>query len=278
MTRRHILALTAAVLGAVTVCAVGAALVLVHRPQSEQSTGAVMTVATHPIAQPVRSPLGNRPLLTAIRKFALGYGSYLNGGAASALAKAGSVTAFAQAKQEGRIPAAFRDGNIRVAQVDALESTCCSASTTVVLANREERYPFAEQLLLERHGWVVDQITPADLSMDRNLRPAPRLTMPAGGTAAAKAFAVAYVNFRSGESGARPAMGAAADREVAAGTDSLAEQALPKAPARLVSIKFGPPSAGEFAATATVRDGRAQLTFTFLMVKTKAGWQCGQYL
>ena len=148
----------------------------------------------------------------------------------------------------------------------------------MVLANREESYPFAEQLLLERHGWVVDQITPPDLSIDRGLRPAPHVSPPAAGAAAAREFALAYVDYRAGVSSTRPAMTAAAARQVKSGTDSLAGQQLHKAAAQLVSIRFGPPSGREFAATAMVTVSGSRESFSFLMVKTSTGWACAQFL
>ena len=70
----------------------------------------------------------------------------------------------------------------------------------MLLVNREESYPFAEQLLLEHHGWVVDQITPPDLSMDRRLGPAAHVSPPAADAAAARDFALAYANYRDGMS------------------------------------------------------------------------------
>lgn len=275
MTRFHLFALTTAVM--LLVCTIAAVLVVAHKHVQPATTSPASPAPGRAPARVSASAVSDGALLASIRAFALAYGDYLNGGADMLTGKAG-LTAAAQATQEGQIPVAFRDGHVRMVEVESLQSTCCSASVTVVLANREERYPFAEQLLLERHGWVVDQVTPPDLSMDRNLRPTPHVTMPAGGTAAAKAFAVGYVNFRSGESLTRPAMTAAAGRQIVAGTDSLAGQTLPKAPARLGSIKFGPPSGDEFAATATLRAGRAQLTFSFLMIHTPVGWECGQYL
>jgi hypothetical protein len=229
-------------------------------------------------AMPTTPAATDAQLLSAIRKFALAYGGYLDGRSATTLNGTGSITAASQATQAGRIPPTFRDGRVTIAQLGSLEATCCSASVTVVLANREESYPFDEQLLLEQRGWVVDQITPPDLSMDRNLRPAPQVATPATGREAAKAFAVAYVNYRSGEDSIRPLMNAAAAKQIAAGTDSLAGESLPKADARLTSIQFGPPSGEEFAATVTVSAGSSRLTFSFLMVRTAAGWECGQYL
>ena len=217
-------------------------------------------------------------LLTAIESFAIGYGRYLDGNSATGMSKAGTVTATAQATNGGRIPTGFRDGQLRVTQLSSMQSTCCSASVTVVLANREQSYPFTEQLLNEGGHWLVDQITPSDLDIDRDLKAPRNVSDPAGGQRAARAFAVAYVDYRDAISRTPPAMTAAAARQIKQSTDSLAGQRLPKATARLVSIAFGPPSGNEFAATATVRVNTATQSFSFLMLKTSSGWKCDQFL
>ena len=276
MIRRYLLPIAAAAAGLVIVSAIAGVLVLAHTHHQSSSTSLPAAATTRSQEAPRAST--DTQLVKAIRVFADAYGRYLDGGPATALRRAGSVTSAAQAKQAGQIPAAFRDGHLTVANLTALESTCCSASVTVVLANRQESYLFAEQLLLEQHGWVIDQITPPDLSMDRNLRPAPHISPTTAGTAAARAFAIAYVDYRAGVSPTRPAMTAAAARQVKSGTDSLAGQQLHKAAAQLVSIRFGPPSGREFAATSVVQVAGARESFSFLMVKTSTGWACAQFL
>jgi hypothetical protein len=224
------------------------------------------------------SPATDRALLTVIESFAIGYGRYLDGGTATVLSSSGTVTATAQATTGGRIPAAFRDGQLHLTQLSSLQSTCCSASVTVVLANREQSYPFTEQLLNEGGHWLVDQITPSDLAMDRDLTAPSNVSDPAGGQSSARSFAVAYVDYRDGTSSTPPAMTSPAAQQLEQSTDSLAGQHLPKAAARLMTIAFGPPSGDGFAATATLRDGTATQSFSFLMVKTRSSWKCGQFL
>jgi hypothetical protein len=274
--RRYLLPIAAAAAIVVIVCAIAGVLVLAGtRHQSSTSLPVAVTATT---TQQVSRASTATQLVKAIRVFANAYGGYLDGGPATVLGRAGSVTSAAQAKQAGQIPAAFRDGDLTVTDLTALDSTCCSASVTIVLANREQTYLFAEQLLLDRHGWVVDQITPPDLSIDRGLRPAPHVATPAEGAAAARAFALAYVDYRAGVSPTRPAMTAAAAQQVKSGTDSLAGQQLHKAAAQMVSIRFGPPTGREFAATAVVKVVGARQRFSFLMVKTSTGWACAQFL
>ena len=262
--------------GFVIVCVIAGVLVLT-RTHHQPLTGPQVVAPTTTKRLVSQTPTETQ-LVKAIRRFANVYGRYLDGAPASALRRAGSITSAAEAARAGQIPGPFRDGHLTVNNLNALQETCCSASVTVVLANREESYPFVEQLLMQQRGWVVDQITPPDLAMDRGLRPTPHFTTPTTGATAAREFAVAYVNYRAGVSRTRPAMTATAARQLESGTDSLSGQQLPKAPGQLVSIAFGPTSGKEFAITATVTVAEARQSFSFLMVKTATGWACAQFL
>jgi hypothetical protein len=293
---RHHLATVVAAITTVVILAVAGVLVLAHTHQHTPTSTSVISSSAPRRAVTSTSPNGHAPspspapasaptrtrneslLLSAIRAFASAYALYLDGASKTAIGRAGSLTAAAQAAQGGRIPVAFRDGPLKVKALDSLEQTCCSATVTVVLEDRQQTYPFTQNLLLEDGRWLVDQITPTDLSMDRTLPAAGPVTEPAGGEASARAFATAYVDYRTAISGTVPAMTTAAARQIRAGTDSLAGQKLPNAPGRLVSIQFGPPSGSEFAATATVAITGARVSFSFLMVRTRAGWECGQFL
>ena len=98
------------------------------------------------------------------------------------------------------------------------------------------------------------------------------------GSVAARRFAVAYVNYRAGVTRSLPAMTGAARQAIAQGTDSLAQTRMPRERAGLESISYGPPSGSEFAATATVTVAGQRETFSFLMVRARAGWVCGAFL
>jgi hypothetical protein len=209
--------------------------------------------------------------------FAASYLTYLDGGPVSELRYA-SITAASQVADGGRIPGAFRDGPLRIMSAGEEGSTGWSAQATVVASNRSESYPFTVQMLYEQNGWQIAQIVPVDLSTDDHVRPSVGVIIPAAGASAARRFAVAYVNYRAGVTATPPPMGSAADRAIAQDIDSLAQTRMPRGRAELASISYGPPSTGEFAATAMVRLAGQRETFSFLMVHTQHGWVCGAFL
>jgi len=257
--------------------------------------GAILAIAgttKHPKRQTVRAPqststttsrtasrpAGRPQITTAIDTFAASYARFLNGSPAGVLAGA-SVTAAGQAQQAGQIPTPFRDGALRITGESSLESTCCSAQQTIVLSNRQERYPFTVTLLDDGpHGWQVSEIVPVDLAMDRNTHPATGFKLAAGAQAAAKAFAIAYVQFKAGTAQQPTDLTAAATKALVDGQDSLAGHVVPKAEPVLEKLAYGPPTGSEFAATATVKAGRATETFTFLMTRDHGVYEAAEFL
>jgi hypothetical protein len=212
-----------------------------------------------------------------LRGFATSYLAYLDGGPGSGLRYA-SITASSQATAGGRIPPAFRDGPLRITDVSEQGSTGSSAQATVLASNRSESYPFTVQMLYEQDGWQIAQIVPVDLSIDDHTQPPVGVVLPAAASGAARWFAVAYVNYRAGVTRSLPAIAGAARQAIAQGTDSLAQTRIPRERAVLESISYGPPTGGEFAATATVTVPGQRETFSFLMVRSAAGWVCGAFL
>jgi hypothetical protein len=209
--------------------------------------------------------------------FAASYASFLDGGSVSGLRFA-SITAASQAADGGRIPQAFRDGSLRITSAGEEGATGWSAQATVVASNRSESYPFTVQMLYEQNGWQIAQVVPVDLSTDDHIRPPAGVVLPAAGEVAARGFAVAYVDYRAGETRTPPRMESDAARSIAQDADSLAQTRMGRGQAALESISFGPPSGGEFAATATVRVAGRRETFSFLMMQTRDGWVCGAFL
>ena len=257
--------------------------------------GAILAIAgttKHPRRQTVRAPqststttsrtasrpAGRPQITTAIETFAASYARFLNGAPASVLAGA-SVTAAGQAQQAGQIPTPFRDGALRITGESSLESTCCSAQQTIVLSNRQERYPFTVTLLDDGpHGWQVSEIVPVDLAMDRNTHPVTGFKLAAGAETAARAFAIAYVQFKAGTGQQPTDLTAAAIEALVDGQDSLAGHVVPKAEPVLEKLAYGPPTGSEFAATATVKAGRATETFTFLMTRDHGVYEAAEFL
>jgi hypothetical protein len=282
MTGRRRLALALGAVGALLVIAVLATATLAgSNPRaSVLAARGPITVPTPPPPGPVAAGGTARHRLTAtqvLNGFAASYLAYLDGGPVSGLRYA-SITAAGQVADDGRIPAAFRDGSLRITSSGEQGSTGFSAQATVVAGNRSQSYPFTVQLLYEQAGWQIAQVVPVDLGTDDHVQPPAGAIIPAAGASAARRFAVAYVNYRAGVSATPPAMGSAAGQAIAQDTDSLAQTPMPRGRVVLALISYGPPSRREFAATATVRVAGRRETFSFLMVKTPHGWVCGAFL
>jgi hypothetical protein len=277
--RRHV-ALALGVACALFVVAVLATVKLAsgHPRASRVPKREPITVPTPPPTGGVGGTARHRLSATEVLDgFATSYLSYLDGGPVSRLRYA-SITAASQVADGGRIPGAFRDGPLRITSSGEQGSTGFSAQATVVASDRSESYPFTAQMLYERRGWQIAQVVPVDLSTDHHIQPSVGVVVPAAGATAARRFAVAYVNYRAGATRTPPHLGGAAARSIVQDTDSLAQTQLPRGPAGLASIHFGPPSGREFAATATVAVLGRRETFSFLMMQTQHGWVCGAFL
>jgi hypothetical protein len=284
MKRASKLAITACV-AVIAIVTVAALLVASQTATNRPSGDAAITphpVTGKPAAVSARnsspSSSSNKPTPAAvIKSFASSYAAYLDGGPLR-LADA-SITATSQAQLAGRIPVSFRDGNLGVTAAAALQVTCCSAEQTVTIANRQERYPFTVTLLDDgADGWQIASLTVPDLSIDDHVAPVAHDAQPAASARrVASQFAVTYAAFKAG-TGPEPAMSATARDELAASQDSLAGAKLANAPASLQSIKFGPPTGSEFAATASVKVAASTETFTFLMIRQGGHWVAGAFL
>jgi hypothetical protein len=206
------------------------------------------------------------------------YLAYLDGtGTVTALPFA-SITAREQAGRGGRIPAAFRDGALRVTRASG-ENTDYSAQATITAANRSESYVLTVQLLLTQHGWQVAQVSTPDLAMDDDIRPVLGPAVPTGGRLASRLFALGYTAYRTGRSVAIPVrLTATAQSELEEEQDPLAGVARSEAQPRLLGLRFGPLERNEFAVTATVRAGGQRRQFTVLMVKHAGRWECDAFL
>lgn len=242
-----------------------------------QTVSASRSTSTRPSTPPTQ-PAGRPKITAVIATFASSYARFLNGAPASVLTGA-SVTAAGQAEQAGQIPTAFRDGALHITTHSSLQATCCSAQQTIVLSNRQERYPFTVTLLDDGpEGWQVSALVPVDLAMDRNTHPVTGFKLPAAAQQAAKAFAIAYVQFRAGTGPEPVDLTAAASKVIADGQDSLAGQTIPKAAPVLETLEYGPPTGSEFAATATVKTGAATESFTFLMTREHGVYDAVEFL
>ena len=252
--------------------------VLGHPDRGSGARTDARTVARGPSSS--RTPPQTPPsgLTRAERAFLSSYAAYLDGRPDARLRFA-SITARSQARAEGPIPEAFRDGLLRLDHLSAHWSLY-SAQVSVVLANREERYPFAIQLLDEPRGWQVSQLQAPDLSMDRGPTPVVAPKLPAAAARAVRRFALSYARYRAGLSGSPTGLAPQARAALESDSDSLAGIRLGHLAPRIESLTYGPLSDGEFSATATVTFASGSESFSLLMEdQTQTGaWLCAAFL
>ena len=212
------------------------------------------------------------------RAFVGSYLAYLSGSLPASRLRYTSITARDQAASGGRIPTSFRDGPLKVRAVTGQGSTMYSAQATVDAVNRSQSYPFTVALLRQHNGWQVAQLQPPDLSIDQNTRPVIGARIPRAGQLAAARFAVAYADYRAAAMPRLAGMTSTAAAELREQEDSLAQDRLPRARARLLALACGPLEQDRFAVTATVALAGRRVRFTVLMFDTRRGWECDAFL
>ena len=275
---RRVLAVVAMLVAIVAVAITAAAILTTSTAQRSIPLTQRTARTRAPASVPAGASEGRLSLGAVQSAFLESYGAYLDGAPLSVL-RGASVTASWQARSGGRIPRAFRDGPLRVAQAST-DAGPYSAQAAVVLANREERYPLELQFLREQHGWMLAQLTPPDLTMDETITPVTGARIPATAQRATRRFALAYAAYRAHVGPLPTGMTAGAAAAIRTGEDSLAGLRFARTLPRLVSLAYGPVNAGELAATATVRFGESVEQFSLLMaLRTQTGgWLCAAFL
>jgi hypothetical protein len=253
-----------------------------RRPGADRTRATTLPTAT-PVA-PVAEGAGGSPrawlsIDQVEHGFAASYTAYLDGRLPVSALRYASITARDQARAGGRIPGAFRDGQLTVRSITGQGSTLFSAQTTITLADRAESYPFTVMLLRDRWGWRIAQLTAPDLSVDDNTHPSAGWpAVPRTGQLAAARFAVGYVEYRARERSLPAGVTSTAAAQAQTGSDPLAQTTIAHGAVRMLALRYGPLERDRFAATATVAAGGRRVSFTFLMVRTPAGWRCDAFL
>jgi hypothetical protein len=212
------------------------------------------------------------------RAFVDSYLAYLSGSLPASRLRYASITARDQAASGGRIPASFRDGPLEVRAVTGQGSTMYSAQATVDAVNRSQSYPFTVSLLREPDGWQVAQLGPPDLSIDQHTRPVIGVRIPRAGQLAAARFALAYADYRAAVAPRLAGITSTAAAQLADQEDSLVQDRLPRARARLLALSYGPLEQDRFAVSATVAVAGRRVRFTVLMFDSRRGWECDAFL
>ena len=250
-------------------------------PRAASAANAVASgqPAAIPLARPGASgsPRARMSGTAVERRFVASYARYLDGQAPVSALRYVSITARDEATAAGRLPAAIKDGPLTVKSIVQTGATAYSAQATATVINRQASYPFTVTLVRDDAGWFISGLAAPDLTADQPVAHATWKPMPAVEQNAARRFAVGYVQHLAGAR--MPAMTATARREVAQGEDTLHSTTLPaRASARVTRLRFGPLEGNEFAVTATLTAARRRLSFTFLMLHTRSGWECDAFL
>lgn len=251
-TRRVRVDVVLAVAAVVAIAAVVVAL-------SRQSSGATPSTAPSPAP--------------TLRIFATAYLRYIDGaGQASALPSA-TAAVRATAASAGRLPVAARAQTIELAPLQMHYLAGSAAGSALVAGDLNARHAvFAISFRYRQGRWQVIDLTPPDLAMLAASAPAGGTpAVPAAAQQAARAFALSYVAYREGLSGA-PSGPPTLARQLGARTDPLAAITPAHQAPALQSLRYGPPGDG-VAATAAVRAGGSTYTFTFVVRQGPAGWQ-----
>lgn len=242
--------LAAAVIGAIAAVAL---------TLSRQSSGATSTTAPSPT-----------PTLQA---FASAYLRYIDGAGQASSLPAASAAVRSTAAAAGRLPVGARARTITLRGTRMRYLSGSAAGSALMAADLSGRNAvFAVSFRYTRGHWQVINLTPPDLAMvATSVTASRRPPVPAAAQQAAHSFALHYVAYREGLSGAPPGLPALA-HQLSARTDPLGQINPARQAPALLSLRYGPPADG-VAATATVRAGRSTYTFTFVVRTGAAGWQ-----
>jgi hypothetical protein len=273
-------------LGAIAGAALAIALVLIiagsrgtsSRSRTTRPITAPVVVPSAPVSQARGTARQRLTILQVEQAFTSSYLAFLDGDTPISRLRFVSVTARGQARQGGRIPPVFRDGQLQIRNVTG-DATEYSAQATITAADRSQSYVFTVQLLRERIGWIVAQMQPPDFSVDDGTRPVSGPPIPPAARLASSRFAVAYAAYRV-ERAPRPMlMSTTASQQLSYGQDPLATVApRPGGAPRLLALHYGPLEGSEFAVTATVAAGGERQQFSLLMVNGPSGWECDAFI
>jgi hypothetical protein len=183
----------------------------------------------------------------------------------------------AHAAGEARIPAGSRFGSLRLTSVQTRWVTGADvAQARIVGQDRRHTYPTDLDLTYAGGAWRVVALVPPDVAtiLARPHRP-PAVAQPL--SAAARAFALAYANYREGATIAAPPGLPPIQGQIHTGSDPLAQTQPTHVPANLDSLAFGPVEGNIVAASATLNDRGSALVFSFNLMRTGTQWRAWSF-
>lgn len=211
----------------------------------------------------------------AANAFARAYVAYLTGRIGAAAVPDLSPLARAQATDAGRVPVAYRNHVTlrRLAFSGVLGARRASALLTAAAGSHT--LEAALGLAYVGGRWEVSTLVPPDFPTVFS-PPPPPIHVPSAVQTAARAFALAYANYRTGAAAAPPPGLASIRTQIATHQDPLAATAPSHSPARLVQLSALPQGNISVVDAVAATAGR-RLSFSFIMQLAGGRWQASQF-
>jgi Tfp pilus assembly protein FimT len=212
----------------------------------------------------------------AANAFARSYLSYLAGRSDIATLPYLTAQARAQAAAGGRVPAPYRRqlSLRKFAFTGVLGARRASAGLTASAGSHVLQAAVA--LTYTNGSWQVSSLVPPDFPTVFSPPPPPPKDVPPAAAAAARAFAVAYSNYRTGAARALPSGLSAIRRQIASRQDPLATTTPNRAPAHLLKLSMLPQGTLSVVDAVTAAAGD-RLSFSFILQQTGGHWQASQF-
>ncbi len=213
-----------------------------------------------------------RPAATA---FAQSYVQFLAGRTNAAGIQYATPAVRSLAASSGLVPPAYR-GRLTLRGLTfsgVLGAPHATALLTADAGANTLRSAFSLIYLDSR--WHVSALVPPDFPTVFS-PPAPALHTPPAASAAARAFALSYANYRTGAGPLPQQVLSYIRQQIAAGRDPLAGTARTRRPARLLQLA-ALPNGTVTAVDAVTAAGSHKLSFSFLMQLAGGRWQAWQF-
>lgn len=208
----------------------------------------------------------------AAAAFARAYLGYLDGRLPARSLPDASARVQAIAGGSPPIPAAARDGELKLAGMRVTYVRGALTGKAAALGrDRAHGYGFTIEMRYLSGRWQVSYLIPPDVYTITATRHRPPAT-PTALKEAASSFALAYAAYREGARRSPPAGSPTIVQQIAAGRDPLAHIAPSHTAPRLVSVQVGQPVEGAVAASAVLTDHGRKLRFGFDLQQSAGRW------
>ncbi len=219
------------------------------------------------------SPPSPRPVADS---FGRSYAGYLDGRVPVSALPAASRRVRSIATDGPTIPPASMAGSLRVTGIRLRYVNGAPAAQAVItVRDRRRFYPFDVGLSYAASRWSVVYLVAPDVG---SILAAAHHPPPPSLRRAATTFALAYAGYRAGVKRRSPSAMPLVGAQIAAGQDPLADLGPGGAGPTLKSLAFGPPQGSLVAATAIVRAGAREPSFTFLLRRAGERWEASSFL